>query len=916
MADRVVKVTLRAQVAEYNRGMLEAAQKTRAVGTEAEKLAQKREAFQTLGRGLTLAGAAMTAAVALTVRAAAQWESAWAGVTKTVDGTPEQLAQVESGLRDLTKVLPASHDEIASVAEAAGQLGIQTGNVVAFTKTMIDLGETTNLTANDAATQLARLVNIMGTSQDEVSNLGSALVGLGNNYATTEAEILSMAMRLAGAGRQIGFSEGDVLGLATALSSVGIEAEAGGSAMSKVMIDIAASAEEGGDRIAMFAQVAGMSADEFTKKWRTEPTAALSAFVQGLANAEARGTSAIGVLGELGITEIRMRDALLRSAAAADMFGDAIALGNEEFEKNNALTDEAAKRYETVESKIAIAGNAINDAAISFGQTLLPAVGAAAEAVTGFADFMGGLPGPIQAIITVLAGAVGVIGLVGGAALLAVPQVAQFKVALDTLGWSMRGLSLAGGAVGIALTALVTVVGAVAAAHAQARQRADAYTQALSQGEDAVRDLIVQNLQAEQSFLWMSRGSAFDAAEKLGVSLQTLTDAAAGNSRALDELSVYLKAADGDMDALRQVTDATGLSNVDAANLLDVMVTKLREQSDAQAEAKRLTEQTNEVTEESAGVTQAAADAYLEASGEVGGLNDQLRRLIDTINEANGVGQDAISANLNYKDALAQVDEAIKANEAAWGDGTQAGRDNQQMLVDLAKKAQDAAQAQFDLDGDTEAYRRTLENSRQALIDRAEDLGATKDQAKAFADQIFRIPDETEWKLIAETQAAANKLNTFIRTYDGKVITMQLQANRVVVGNRVYGGLRDGSYQGNLFEGMKPKHFASGGMRSGIYAGVQGGIFAEAERGVPWEAFISGRAADRDRNIGIWMETGRRLGVQSAAGPGAADLAGLVERLAERVTAAVMANPKVTFVNPVQRDPVHDAWEAAQIVGA
>src|SRR3546814_684213 len=215
--------------------MAEAADKTRKTGSEVEKLAQKKEAFETLGRAALGLGAVMTAASALSVKAAMDWESAWAGVTKTVEGTPSQLAEVEQGLRDLTSVLPASHEEIAAVAEAAGQLGIQTENVVAFTRTMIDLGETTNLSANDAATSLARFMNIMGTSQDQVSNLGSAIVGLGNNYATTESEILEMSLRLAGAGKQIGLTEGDVLGLATALSSVGIEAEAGGSAMSKVI---------------------------------------------------------------------------------------------------------------------------------------------------------------------------------------------------------------------------------------------------------------------------------------------------------------------------------------------------------------------------------------------------------------------------------------------------------------------------------------------------------------------------------------------------------------------------------------------------------------------------------------------------------------------------------------------------------
>lgn len=195
------------------------------------------------------------------------WESAWAGVTKTVDGTAEEMASLEKGLRGLAKVLPASHTEIAAVAEAAGQLGVETKNVQGFTRTMIDLGETTNLSANDAATQLSRFMNIMGSSQSDVDRLGSSVVGLGNNFATTEAEIVELGMRLAGAGKQAGLSESDVLGFATAMSSVGIEAEAGGTALSMTMKRIGSEVETNGALLGTFAQVAGMSAEQFKTAW-------------------------------------------------------------------------------------------------------------------------------------------------------------------------------------------------------------------------------------------------------------------------------------------------------------------------------------------------------------------------------------------------------------------------------------------------------------------------------------------------------------------------------------------------------------------------------------------------------------------------------------------------------------------------
>src|SRR5690606_39906791 len=62
-----------------------------------------------------------------------------------------------------------------------------------------------------------------------------------------EREILDMATRIASAGAQIGLTEGEVLGFAAALSSVGIEAEAGGTAISKVMLLTRNAVMDGGE---------------------------------------------------------------------------------------------------------------------------------------------------------------------------------------------------------------------------------------------------------------------------------------------------------------------------------------------------------------------------------------------------------------------------------------------------------------------------------------------------------------------------------------------------------------------------------------------------------------------------------------------------------------------------------------------
>lgn len=463
MATRSVIVRLEAQVAGYVAGLGRAATATDDLGKKAaqarKSVADNHQAMQTAGTAYLAFGAAVVGGLAMAAKAAISWESAWAGVQKTTNGTPEEMDKLETSLRGLAKTLPATHEEIAGVAEAAGQLGIQRENVAAFTKTMIDLGESTNLSADEAATGLARFSNIMGTSQDDVSNLGSTLVGLGNNFATTESEILAMSMRLAGTGAQIGLSEGEVMGLATAMSSVGIEAEAGGTAMSMGMKKIDSAVRDGGGSLAMFAETAGMSADQFAQKWQDEPAAAMESFVSGLARVGEEGGSVSGILDELGVKGIREQDAFLRLAGASDILGDALARGNEEFTKNTALIEEASKRYETTESRIRIAWNNIKDAGIDAGAAVLPVIAGLADGAIGLANAFGAIPAPVQGGLTMLGGIVGVSALAAGGFLTLVPRIVDTQKAfrdLNASGSKIPGvMGKIGKAAGIAAGGLV-----------------------------------------------------------------------------------------------------------------------------------------------------------------------------------------------------------------------------------------------------------------------------------------------------------------------------------------------------------------------------------------------------------------------------------------------------------------------------
>ena len=311
--------------------------------------------------------APVTALGTAAIKSSIDFESSFATVRKTIDGTEEDFARLAAASKEMSTQVATSTTDINHVMSTGGQLGIATEHIEDFTRVMIDLEKaSTDLDADTAATQLAKFANIMGTDQSLFSNMGSVVAELGNNFATTEAPIVEMAMRIAGAGRQAGLTEAQVLGLAASLSSVGIQAQAGGSSISKALINMEVATVEGGIAVHDFAKVSGMSEQEFVQHWKDDPIDTFQRFISGVAQLDEEGTSAIQTLNDMGISEIRLRDTLLRSVNASEMFARAQNMASDAWEKNTALTEKSSKRYATVESQMT---NLKNKAAL-FTQTL------------------------------------------------------------------------------------------------------------------------------------------------------------------------------------------------------------------------------------------------------------------------------------------------------------------------------------------------------------------------------------------------------------------------------------------------------------------------------------------------------------------------------------------------------------------
>jgi TP901 family phage tail tape measure protein len=299
---------------------------------------------------ITIMGAAMvgtlTAVGAAAVREFGQFESSFAGVRKTVTATEGDFQKLSDGLRKMALEIPVNVNELAKIAEVGGQLGIQgVRDIEKFTKTISQVTIATGIAGEEAATEFARIANVMQEPIMNIDRMGSVVAQLGDAGAATEKEILAMGSRIAGAGKIAGLTTAEVFGIASAFSSVGMEAEAGGTAVQKVLLDLNAQGRRG-----------------------------IGEFVKFLDELKASGTGAQQTLEELGFEDVRLQRAFLSLAGAGNLLNDQLRIGTQEWEKNTRLTEETEKRTATLFSQFTLLANTLRDFAITLGEGIAPAV--------------------------------------------------------------------------------------------------------------------------------------------------------------------------------------------------------------------------------------------------------------------------------------------------------------------------------------------------------------------------------------------------------------------------------------------------------------------------------------------------------------------------------------------------------------
>jgi TP901 family phage tail tape measure protein len=546
VADKTVVVRIALKGQQFSQGLKQAAADTNKFAVDVSRGADNAgQSALALGAASATAGKLMVlgigGAMVVSAAAAIEYQSSLTGVAKTTGLAGEtfasagsELATFGQAMRNLSLDIPINVNELNRIAELGGQLGVAVPSLVGFTETIAMLGVTTNLATEEAATGLARFANIMGTPHSEFGRLGDIIVDLGNNFAATESEILKFATRIAPVGQTVGATEEEVMALATSLTSLGVPAERGGTAVQRLFIDMASAIDDAGPKLEKFAEVAGMTGEEFAELFGESPARAFQEFARGLDNVSESGGSAFQTLRELGINEQRTIQVLLASASGWETIADAIDTANRAGQEGTALQEEAALRFGTTASELQLLANAFNDLRIEVGNAILGS-GGLSVAVDVVREFFGivkdNLP-TIQNLATVM----GILATVRMGAWLAglIPQAIQMGRSLMTMASGANAASRGMVAVKLASLGLTTAMyGALAIAGllaikwanaaieaAELRRQARLLNEEIGQGVDPV-DAFVNSL-TEADIL---SGDMVETLQKYGVSTRDFVEA-------------------------------------------------------------------------------------------------------------------------------------------------------------------------------------------------------------------------------------------------------------------------------------------------------------------------------------------------------------------------------------------------------
>jgi TP901 family phage tail tape measure protein len=736
VANRNTKVSLTAEVSSYIAGMDKAAAKTRELGSEAEKLGAKKEAFATLGAGALAFGAVAAVAVGAAIAKFADFDAAISNVKAATQESASNMALLRDAALEAGASSVYTATEAAGAIEELGKAGLSTAQILdGGLKGSLALAAAGQLDVASAAQTTAIALKQFKLDGDQASHVAD-LLAAGAGKAVGDVSDLAAALSQAGlVANQTGLSIEETTGVLAAFADSGLLGSDAGTSLKSALQRLTPQSKEAADEMKRL----GISAYDASGQFIGASAFAgnLQDSLSGLTD-EQRNTSLAIIFGS---DAVRGASVLYEEGAAG------IQKYIDQTNDSGYAAQVAADRLDNLKGDVEKLGGAFDTAMIKSGSGANDTLRALVQSATFLVDQFGSLPEPVLGVGLAFGAVAAAVALTGGAALSVIPKIGAAQAALTTLGLSGKAAAIGLGAVSLALGALVIGISSGLNRLAEISANAQEFTGTLDEATGAMtkysRQLIAKKL---------AEGDAANAAELAGVSQKELTNAVLEGGDALDEIV-------GKLNAKNNVVDFFNGSGIAAGNAENA-VTSLRESVVQGAEGWELNK---EGLEGSTGATDAQSDALEQLGGVVSDTQESVEELADAIRNFGQSQFDVEQAAISFQEALFGLDGALAEGAGSLDITTEAGRATNSALLDVASATNDFAAAQYATGASTEAIQGTLESGRQKIIATRIALGDSEEAARAYADRLVAVPDVVPTLVQLRRARSTSSLRTSIR---------------------------------------------------------------------------------------------------------------------------------------------------------
>lgn len=881
MTDRTVKVSVLLNATGYMHGMDAMSKKTREMGSETEKLAQKREAFTRLGAAAVGVGSAIAVGIGAAVAKFVEFDQQMSYVQASTHETAGNMALLRDAALEAGARTVFSATEAAGAIEELAKAGVSTADILSGgLDAALDLAAAGGMGVADAAAVAATTLKqfqLQGRDASHVADLLAAGAGKAQGDVSDMAQALKQGGLVA---NQFGLSVDETVGTLSAFASAGMLGSDAGTSFRTMLLRLANPSGEAAEKMKELGINAYDAQGQFVG-------------MQGLAGqlkdsltglTQEQQNAALAII--FGQDAIRGANVLLQQGA------EGIAKWTDEVNAQGYAAETAAMRLDNLAGDWEQFTGALDTAFISMGEGANGPLRGFVQQLTGMVDAFNGLPDWAQQSALGVGAVTAAVALGSGAFLLAVPKIAAYNAALATMGTgaqrASRLIGILGKAAGVGALFYGLAASASRAADAMgmmgdsaksAEQTTkllldldfDSMFSGLTKGTGSVHDLE----SALDALLSSDAGAAFN---RWGSDAFAFTQLPSAVSKAREQFGVLsdsmadlVRNGQGDLakkqfDELVASAEKYGYTSKEVAGLLPSYTDAL---TGVENQSKLAGDATGVAADGLGDMEAASADAERA-------LSDVVQALQDVANGALSLG-DAKDRALSAINGMAEAADNEKASLSGTNDESIRLRDS---VREVEQAHRDSAQAILENGGTLQEAQKAWQTGRDAVIKMLEAKGMDRAEAVRWADQnmgsaaqvkdalygvksaVDAVPDKKHIKISIDTSEASRGLDQWISNNNWRTVRVRIAASGDAINLGGYGRTLSNNATGNLYEKGKPKDFAAGGWASGVgmAKATSGGLLRVAEAGYD-EAIISTDPKYRSRSIDIMQDMAGRLGM-------------------------------------------------------